>query len=160
MLLVHKSRRTSSRVFSLSRRSFASPLFCERFSTNDKRNFFSWNNIWSWPFRHCFSLTADHNMTGLFCIFFPFVLWIWLMTAVRNCHFAIVLWVCQALAQRPFSSLNLVFCSICAGAAKGCDHFIELFIIILVSLFVFFLVSPFWSSLVSRFDLILIYERV
>jgi hypothetical protein len=69
MLLVHKSRRTSSRVFQpLS--FFASPFvgsWYERFSTNDKRNyFFSWNNIWSWPLCYCFSLIAGHNKTGLF----------------------------------------------------------------------------------------------
>lgn len=122
MLLVHKSRRTSSRVFQpLS--FFASPFvgsWYERFSTNDKRNyFFSWNNIWSWPLCYCFSLIAGHNKTGLF-----FVCWNWLVIAARNCHIVVVLTAHLGVSSAGFkgiffiSSLSVVLLHMCQSRER------------------------------------------
>lgn len=159
MLLVHKSRRTSSRVFQPLSLFCVAVCWYERFSTNDKRNyfFFSWNNIWSWPLCYCFSLIAGHNKTGLFFCLLKLTCdcceeW------SHCCSIDSALGSVKRWLQRCFCRLYLVVCSICARAAKGCDgcdHFNELFMG-LVSYFCFPPIT-FLDFSCLRFDLILLF---
>lgn len=149
MLLVHKSRRTSSRVFL----SFCVAVcWYERFSTNDKRNFFfPWNNIWSWPLCYCFSLIAGHNKTGLFI----FVLGNWLVIAVRNCHIVGVLTAHLGVSSACFKGVFFfvsIWCfapyvpeprKVATVATISMNYSWDWFLIFVS------LPSPFWTFLVS-----------